>query len=155
MNVKAQLLKYKEEPPNLIPFPRATRTYYEEPEHLQYAIEAYFDSLRPNQHRPHHKPPTVPGLAFALGLKDKHEFKNYAKRSDDFDFIVGHALTFIESYKNDMVLQGGPSTTGAILDLKNHHGWSEKVETTTIESPLKDLMNVIEGSVLRPKLDIL
>lgn len=133
-------------------------------EAMQYAIDLYFERFDRTIVRDEewHKRypstyPTVPGMVYALGFASKDELKRQIARGDDFEFVVNQALTRIETTKNDLLLQGGSTTTGAMHDLVNHHGWTTKVEqNTTVNagSDLAALVQALQGKVLRPVLPI-
>jgi hypothetical protein len=133
-------------------------------EALQYAVDLYFerfDRTIPRDEEWHKRYPstypTVPGLVYALGLASKDELKRQAQRDEGFKFVVEEAFTRIETVKNDLLLQGGSTTTGAMHDLVNHHGWTTKVEqNTTVNagSDLAALVQALQGKVLRPVLPI-
>jgi hypothetical protein len=133
-------------------------------EALQYAVELYmerFDQTIPRDEEWRKRYPsiypTIPGLVYALGFASKDEFKRQAQRDEGFKFVVEQAFTRIEEFKNDLLLKGGNSTTGAMHDLVNHHGWTTKVEqNTTLNagSDLAALVQALQGKVLRPVLPI-
>jgi len=65
------------------------------------------------------------------------------------------ARTRVEEWKNELLLEGGRATNGVIFDLKNNHGWTDRIEQkTTVEAggTLADLLASLQGTVLRPTL---
>ena len=139
-------------------------TKYPCAEAMQYAVDLYFQQFDPTIERDaewskaHPSTyPTVPGLAYALGFSRKDELKRQELRGDDYADVIGRAMLRIEEVKNDLLLRGGSTTTGAMHDLSNHHGWSTKVEqNTTIGAggELAALVQALQGKVLRPVLPI-
>jgi len=133
-------------------------------EALQYAIDLYFERFDRTIERDAdwHKTypstyPTVPGLAFALGFSRKDEFQRQSARGEDFAAVIGQAMLKLEEVKNDLLLNGGSTTTAAMHDLVNHHGWTTKVEQNTTVSAggdLAALVQALQGKVLRPVLPI-
>jgi len=139
-------------------------TKYPCAEAMQYAIDLYLERFDQTIERDAewHKAfpstyPTVPGLAYALGFSRKDEFQRQSARGEDFAAVIGQAMLKIEEVKNDLLLKGGNTTTGAMHDLTNHHGWTTKVEqNTTIGAggDLAALVQALQGKVLRPVLPI-
>lgn len=133
-------------------------------EAMQYAVDLYFEQFDPSIERDAEwykahpsQYPTVPGLVYALGFSRKDELKRQAARGEDFAYVIDRALTNIETVKNDLLLRGGNTTTGAMHDLVNHHGWTTKVEQNTTVSAggeLAALVQALQGKVLRPVLPI-
>ena len=133
-------------------------------EALQYAVDLYMERFdrtipRDEEWRKRYPStyPTIPALVYALGFASKDELKRQANRDEGFEFVVKQAFTRIEEFKNDLLLQGGGTTTGAMHDLVNHHGWTTKVEqNTTVNagSDLAALVQALQGKVLRPVLPI-
>ena len=123
---------------------------YRTPEAIQYAIEEYFQ-LKTLQE----KPPTLPGLALALGFKSTQTLKDYENKGEEYAYYIEVARTRVEEWKNELLLLGGNHTQGVIFDLKNHHGYSDKIEqktTLTTEGSLAELLQALQGQVLRPAL---
>lgn len=122
--------------------PRAAK--YRSVKQLEEAIEAYFESCRgeivcdsagnpilykgrPVRDGAH--PPTVTGLAYALGLKSRQALLNYQGRKMFHDTIT-RAKMRIETYTEERLFdQGG--VNGAKFSLTNNFkGWSEGGEKT-------------------------
>lgn len=89
---------------------------YRSAELLAQAINAYFKSLKDDQ-----KPPTVAGLAYALGFCDRQSLYDQAKRGTKYSCIIKTAKTFIESCHEAGLY--GSSAAGHIFWLKNHAGY--------------------------------
>jgi len=172
--VPEYLLKYKRSPEEILNgrvlpplFPpgakRPSRTResktmvtrrYQSPEAMQYAIDLYFESLIDEEGR-QKKWPTVAGLVLALGFASRSDLNNYADK-DGFKFIIDRVMTRIESYKNDLLLQGGSTTQAARFDLIYNHGWKEKVEhdVNVSSGSLAELVQALQGKVLRPVITL-
>lgn len=116
---------------------------------LEEAIEAYFekckDELVYNDDGevatdkggnpifiPH--PPTIAGLARALGFMDRQSLYDYADR-EEFSCTIKNAITRIEEYAEQHLYIG--RATGAIFWLKNH-GWKDekKIDANINDSSL-------------------
>ncbi len=76
-------------------------------------------------------PPTVAGLAKALGFEDRQSVYDYKGRKE-FSCTIKEALLRIEEYAEQHLYIG--KATGAIFWLKNH-GWKDK---TITEATIKD-----------------
>jgi hypothetical protein len=147
--------------PPVMPTPRTVRQVkYTSPEALQYAIDLYFDKAEATRGMPEFEEPTVPGLAYALGFATRQAFVEYRKddADDGYQFVVKRALTLLESFSNQKILKGGPATPGTIFNLKNQHGWSDKMEQTTthkVGGTLEAMLEAMQGRVLRPMMPTL
>lgn len=95
---------------------------YSDPIFFEERVDAYFDDCQKKQ-----KPPVVAGLCYFLGFHDRHALQEYRKY-DGFSATVKRALIRIEAFKNEMLFSKDYSTAGVIFDLKNNHGWADKVE---------------------------
>ena len=131
---------------------------YSSPEAMRYAIDLYFESLFKIDedgvlHR--QKWPTIPGLVLALGFDSRTTLDRYREKPE-FKQLVDWAYTRVEEQKNDLLLQGGSTTTAALADLKWHHKWSDRVEhnVAVSEDSLTALVQALQGNVLRPVLNV-
>jgi len=90
--------------------------YYNSPEDLQSAIDAYFlDENCPN---------TITGLAYFLGFADRQSLNDYQERPE-YSFIIKRARARVEmAYEAKL---SSNTVTGAIFALKNM-GWKDKQE---------------------------
>jgi hypothetical protein len=119
---------------------------------MQYAVDLYFDKCEINEEEP-----TVPGLALALGFSGKAQMKAYEGKNEDFEHVLQTAKTRIEHRANVALTVGGPATQGNMFLLKNHHGYSDKVESTVthgMDDALTRLVDSLQGKVHRPTLPI-
>lgn len=97
---------------------------YDDPIFFEERVEAYFDECEQKE-----KPPTIAGISYFLGFCDKQSFSRYAE-FEGFSITVKRARLRIEAFKNEMLMDRANATAGVIFDLKNNHGWSDKLETT-------------------------
>lgn len=72
------------------------------------------------------RPPTVTGLALALGFSGRQSLLNYSRREEFFDTITC-AKARVEEY-TEMRLFDKDGANGAKFSLANNFGWSEKQE---------------------------
>jgi hypothetical protein len=124
---------------------------YQSAEAMEFAIDAYFNLIAEEK-----RPPTMAGLALALGFKSTKSMKAYEDRGEGFAMVVEVARTRIEEWKNELLLKSGSQASGVIFDLKNNHGWAEKSQSTqTVETgdTLSQLLIALQGKVLRPALE--
>ena len=81
------------------------------------------------------KPPTVTGLALALGFKSRQSLLNYQDTEEFFDTIT-RAKMVIEEY-NERRLYDREGVNGAKFNLiNNFKGWSDKSELEYSEKPV-------------------
>ncbi len=107
---------------------------FETPEDLQEAIDAY---LGPNgdawvlvdPELPKVFQPTMSGLAIALGV-DRRTLTNYAER-DEFFPAIKKARMMVEMALEQHLY--GKNVTGAIFNLKNNFGWTDKQDLNITE----------------------
>lgn len=121
---------------------------YQTAELMEDAIEVYFDFVEEND-----RPPTMAGLALALGFKSTRTLRNYQQRGEDYAEVIEVAQTRIEDWKNTLLLKSEKQVHGIIFDLKNNHGWADRVETKTTHEAggsLAELLLALQGNVLRP-----
>lgn len=95
---------------------------YDDPIFFEERVDQYFDECETKD-----KPPTVAGIAYFLGFEDRDSFSRYAQY-EGFSRTVKKARLRIEAAKNEMLFSRDYSTAGVIFDLKNNHGWADKVE---------------------------
>lgn len=74
------------------------------------------------------KPPTLAGLCYFLGFSDKQSLSEYEDYGDEFSLPVKRARLLIEQDRSERLLGKDTFTPGVIFDLKNNHGWKDKVE---------------------------
>jgi len=122
---------------------------YTSPDAFAHAIELYFESCQKKK-----KHPTMAGLSLALGFTSVNALKRYQREYEDYAPVLETAETMMEDYKNSLLLDGGKNTQGLIFDLKNRHGWADKVEQVqqTQTDTLALLVKELQGKVLRPRM---
>lgn len=122
-------------------------------EEIEAAIETYFEYVTEEG-----TPPTMAGLTLALGFKSVNALKNYEQKGEDFAFVIEVARTRIEDWKNRQLLRHDiKQVQGYIFDLKNNHGWADKIEQKTtheVGGTLAELLVALQGSVLKPVVHI-
>jgi len=111
---------------------------YDTAKELEDAIEAYFIKCRPSRqvddqgnpiNTPNgspiydQHPPTMTGIALALGFKNRISLYEYEKRGVDFAETISRARARIEEFHEAMLARSG--CTGSIFFLKNH-GWIDE-----------------------------
>lgn len=92
---------------------------YKTAEELQKLIDQYWENLKPEQ------PPTVTGLALALGMS-RQDLINYQARDEFFDTIK-QAKQAVEEFNESRLITGN-SVAGVIFNLKNNFNWKDKTE---------------------------
>ena len=95
---------------------------YDNAEDIDAAIDEYFSGLN-NGDMP--KPPTMAGLAYALGFESRQSLYAYEK-DGRFSYSIKRAKLAIEIWYEERM--SGNSPTGAIFWLKNHAGYTDKQE---------------------------
>jgi DNA-packaging protein gp3 len=123
---------------------------YRSAEALEFAITAFFEMKKEQG-----LPPTMPGLALALGFKSTASLKNYEEKGEDYADIIETARTQVEEWKNEMLLTS-THAQGVIFDLKNNHGWADKMDKKVMVEAgdtLSQLLQALQGTVLRPTIE--
>lgn len=129
---------------------RGMKARYNSPDAMAFVIDEYFVRCEAME-----QPPTIADLVLALGFSTKRSLQNYKEKDDEFRHVIETAETRMEGWKNRQLLKGGPTTQGTIFDLKNNHGWADKSESTVTHTPggsLAELVQALQGKVLRPSL---
>jgi len=107
---------------------------YETPEELKRCVDAYFASCVTNDEIS--KPPTMSGLALALGFKSRTSLVDYANR-DEYSEIIETARLMVEVSLEESLVSGMPAA-GLIFNLKNNFSWKDKTEQTVSHNGLGD-----------------
>ena len=87
---------------------------------LQKKIDNYFSKCEKRK-----KPLTITGLALALDTSRKVLIEYEAK--DEFSNTIKKAKLMCENFADEFLF-GGKQVAGAIFNLKNNYGWSDKIE---------------------------
>lgn len=98
---------------------------YKTPEELEQVVIEYFKSLRNKEDTMWLRPPTVTGLALALGLS-RQSLVDYRKKDDFLDSIT-RAKQTVEQFNEEHLLTS-KSANGVAFNLKNNFGWKDKRE---------------------------
>jgi hypothetical protein len=93
---------------------------------LKDAIDAYFMSIK-DEKGEYIKPPTITGLAIALGT-NRETLCNYEEKEQFFDTIK-EAKSRCEEWVEQNALIGKANATFSIFNLKNNYGWKDKTES--------------------------
>ena len=93
---------------------------------LQDLIDAYFLSIT-NEKGEYIKPPTITGLAIALGTT-RNTLVDYEEK-DEFLRTIKEAKSRCEQWVEQNALMGKANPTFSIFNLKNNYGWKDKQET--------------------------
>lgn len=111
---------------------------YKTAKDLEVAVEEYISSCKPEMlvdrdgnvvRNPNgqpvwvRKPPTMTGLALALGFKDRISMYEQEKRGGAFAKVISRAKSLIEEHHEARLSE--PGCTGSIFFLKNH-GWVDE-----------------------------
>lgn len=114
---------------------------YKSPEEMSAAIEAYFESIKGHELTDEYgqprldkfgypiivdqHPPTVTGLALALGFTNRLALINYQHRSKAYNDLLTAAKARIEAYAEER-LYDKDGSAGARFNLQhNFKGWNE------------------------------
>lgn len=125
--------------------------YYDTPEQLELAIDAYFDGLEVKNESGivvRTRPPTTAGLAIGLGFCDRQSLYDQLNREPDFSCPIKKALTYIESFHEENLVSGRVPT-GSIFWMKNH-GWKDHADEDKNQSVIEKLDEVlgkIDGAI--------
>lgn len=105
---------------------------------LKNQIDAYFLSLT-NEDGTYKKPPTITGLALALGT-NRETLCNYEEKDEFFDTIK-ESKSRCEQWVEENAMLGKANATFSIFNLKNNYGWKDKTEQEIDHKGLKILFD--------------
>lgn len=104
-------------------------------EELKNQIEAYFISIEdPDKPGYYLRPPTITGLALALGTTRQTllEYEGEVEGRDDkdprFADTIKEAKVKCEQWVEENAMIGKANATFSIFNLKNNYGWRDKTE---------------------------
>ena len=134
---------------------------YKTKEEIEEKIEAYFkkcegEILKDDNGEPvlnkwgkpvviNCRPPTVTGLALALGFTTRTSLLNYQGKKEFMDTIT-RAKTMIEAYTEERLFDRD-GTSGAQFSLRNNFsGWNEETKTALDEEEQRARIKEIEAS---------
>jgi len=89
---------------------------YKTAEQMQKVIDTWAENLEESK-----KPPTLTGLALALGFCSRQSIYDYEER-EEFTFTIKRAKLIVEQWYESLL--SGTTPTGAIFALKNF-GWRD------------------------------
>ena len=134
---------------------------YETKEELQKLIDDYFEECNGNPffdddgkpwrtdkgyiiYRVPPKPPTVTGLALALGLASRQALLNYQNR-EEFNDTVTRAKLRIEEYAEQRLFDRDGVNGAKFSLINNFKGWRDKPKDETELEALSKLDKLLEG----------
>ena len=135
---------------------------YQTPEEMQVKIDEYFEKCKGTLLRDHNddpiidrwgnpvyldkKPPTVTGLALALGFKTRRALMLYQAKKE-FTDVVLEAKSRIELYNEEM-LYDRDGSKGAIFNLtRNFAGWQEEKTEDGKSTAVNIINDIPKGTV--------
>ena len=135
---------------------------YTDPEEMREKIDAYFEECKGTLLRDHNgdpiltkwgdpvyldkKPPTITGLALALGFKTRTSFNKYKTRKEFTDLIC-EARSRIEMY-NEEQLYSRDGARGAMFNLRlNFSGWQDKEDGQDKGAAVNIINDIPKGTV--------
>ena len=74
------------------------------------------------------KPPTITGLALALGFNSRQSLLNYMNKNDEFMDAITRGKSFVEEYTEGRLFDRDGATGAKFSLANNFKGWSEKIE---------------------------
>lgn len=111
---------------------------------LKTLIDAYFESIT-NEKGEYVKPPTVTGLALALGT-NRQTLVNYEGKKEFIDTIKA-AKSRCENWVEENALAGKANPTFSIFNLVNNYGWENKSKTDITTKDKEIQFGVVESRV--------
>lgn len=131
---------------------------FNNPEEMQQIIDDYFDRCKPDFERDSEgnlivnskgtpiiklNPPTITGLALALGFNSRGTIYEYEKKNDEFSDTVKVARLRCENWVEEKAMAGVVPPAVGIFALKNY-GWRDNFGITGEDGGPVDLkMNII------------
>lgn len=90
------------------------------------------------------KPPTVTGLALALGFNSRQGLLNYQGKQE-FNYTITRAKAYIEEYAERRLFDRDGVNGAKFSLINNFKGWSDKPASTTdsMEDMLKNMANIV------------
>lgn len=85
------------------------------------------------------RPPTVTGLALALGFTNRQSLLNYQEKDEFFDTIT-RAKTKIEQYAEERLFDKDGANGAKFSLANNFQGWKEKSQVETGPMKLEELI---------------
>ena len=91
------------------------------------------------------RPPTVTGLALALGFASRQALLNYQGRKQ-FNDTITRAKTYVEQYAEERLFDRD-GTSGAQFSLKNNFGWGaaeKEKDSTAQQNEMQSLADLLQ-----------
>lgn len=128
------------------------------PDELENLIEAYFISLQnPDKPNEYIKPPTITGLALALGttrntlvdyeqlIEKEYSSEEDLEKAEKFLRTIKKAKARCEQWVEENAMLNRANATFSIFNLKNNYGWKDKTEqdisVKELPKPIMDITN--------------
>ena len=112
---------------------------YKTVKELEIAIEAYFQACESKE-----KPPTITGLALALGFKSRQALLNYQGRAQ-FNDTITRAKSRVEAYAEERLFDRD-GVNGAKFSLTNNFkGWSNNPSSDADADELAKAREIFRG----------
>ena len=128
--------------------------YYNTVEEMQEKIDAYFEECKGKVHTDENgvvvtdkygipiivdaRPPTITGLALALGFTSRRALLNYQEK-DEFFHTVTRAKAKVEQYAEERLFDKDGANGAKFSLANNFEGWKEKQQ---IEADVKSEMTI-------------
>lgn len=90
------------------------------------------------------KPPTVTGLALALGFNSRQGLLNYQGKRE-FNDTITRAKTYIEEYAEQRLFDREGVQGAKFSLINNFKGWSDKPKDNSEKEVIERLDNILEG----------
>lgn len=90
------------------------------------------------------KPPTISGLAYALGFKSRQALLNYQAKKE-FNDTIARAKLFIEAYTEGRLFDRDGVHGAKFSLINNFKGWSDKARDDTEKDTMEKLDRILEG----------
>lgn len=134
---------------------------YETPEEMQKVIDRYFKRCEGHKKmKPDKsgyicdkygvpllfdaKPPTITGLALALGLSGRQALLNYEGREDFVDTVT-RAKSRVEEYAETRLFDKDGAAGAKFSLANNFKGWAEKTEGVTVGMTVEEYLKKADG----------
>lgn len=108
--------------------------HYDTPDKLLEKCMEYFDSCTNKTGR---CTPTITGLTFHVGFSSRASWDDYAKRGDDFSYVVKRVKMFVESCYEQNMHSFNWSGSAFVLKNMNSKDWKDKSEQEVTQTITK------------------
>jgi hypothetical protein len=129
-------------------------------EEMQQIIDAYFDKCKPDYEKDNEgkilvttkgipiiklNPPTITGLALALGFVSRQSMYDYEK-NEEFTYTIKNARLRCENWVENNLLSGNIAPASGIFALKNY-GWRDNFGITNSEGGELNTIKIFMNSL--------